>query len=192
MTATQIVTILSLDRVNELGRAFFAAQKSGERWICDAGVDDLAATILDRRARLRAVVVAAPEASFAPQPDNEQGQEVWSAGQCALHLVEAQYDVSEPAIVALASPGGVDRFVQPPPARDIPSPAVLGREAVLPRIDAATPDFERLLDSIPRDADLTATIADHRYFGTINLQAILLITAWHEQGHAAQIARLTS
>ena len=191
MVATRTVTILTHDRLVDLGQAFFAAQKSGETWECDAGIEDLAATILDRRERLRVTVTEAPEESFAPQLSNDKGEAVWSAGQCALHLVEAQYFASEPAIIALATPGGVNRFVQPPAPEDVPSPAVLDRDEVLARIEAATPDYERLLDAIPRDADLTVSLI-HRYFGEINLQAILLISAWHEQGHTAQIQRLAT
>jgi hypothetical protein len=38
---------------------------------------------------------------------------------------------------------------------------------------------------------LSATL-DHRYYGTVNLAAMLLISAWHEQSHAAQIERLAT
>ena len=152
-------------------------------------IDDLAATILHRREQLRAAVVAAPEANFAPQPDNEQGEPVWSAGQLADHVVNAQYGVCEPAIIALITPDGGAIFEQPLPAAEVPAPPFLSRAAALERLDRATLDYERPLDGIPRDADLAPTL-DHRYFGTINLKATMLICAWHEQGHAAQIERL--
>jgi hypothetical protein len=189
MTITQTVTILTPERLTALGQAFFAAQQTGEVWECDASIDDLAATILERRERLREVVATAPVASFDPQPDNERGEPVWSAGQLADHVPSAQYYACAPAIVALATPGGTEAFVQPPPADQVPAPPCLDREAALARLDAATPDYERLLDSVPLDADLTVTL-DHRYFGTVNLEAILLISAWHEQSHAGQIQRL--
>lgn len=189
MVATQTVTILTSERVVAIGQAFFAAQQTGESWECDASIDDLAATILERRERLRAVVVAAPDASFGPQPVNEHGETVWTAGQCADHIVNAQYGASEPAIIALALPGGVAPFEQPLPVEEVSAPPAVGRDAALARLDRATPDYERLLDGVPRDAGLAITL-EHRYFGTINLKAILLISAWHEQGHAAQIERL--
>jgi hypothetical protein len=186
---TQSVTILTPERLSSIGHAFFAAQTTGDVWECDASIDDLAATMLHRREALRAVVVGAPEASFEPQPDNEHGDPVWSAGQLADHVVNAQYGACEPAIIALITPDGRATFEQPLPADEVPAPPMVNREAALDRLDRATPDYERLLDAIPRDADLTRTL-EHRYFGTINLKAILLISAWHEQGHAAQIERL--
>lgn len=189
MVATQSVTILRPERLSSNGQAFFVAQANSDVWECDASIDDLAATILHRREHLRAVVVSAPEASFEPQPDNERGDPVWSAGQLADHVVNAQYGVCEPAIIALIAPEGSATFEQPLPADEVPAPPALSRSAALERLDRATPDYERLLDGIPRDADLTPTL-DHRYFGTINLKATLLICAWHEQGHAAQIERL--
>jgi hypothetical protein len=189
MTVTQTITILTPERLTALGQAFFAAQQTGEVWECDAGIDDLAATILERRERLREAVVAAPEASFDPQPNNEQGEPVWSAGQLADHVANAQYNACETAIRALMTPDGPETFTQPLSIDQVAAPAILDREAALARLDAATPDYERLLDSVPRDADLTVTL-DHRYFGTINLEAILLISAWHEQSHAGQIQRL--
>jgi hypothetical protein len=189
MVVTQSVTILTPERLSSIGQAFFVAQHTGERWECDANIDDLAATILHRREQLRAVVVAAPEDSFGPQPDNEQGEPVWSAGQLADHVVNAQYGVCEPALIALFTPDSGLTFEQPLPADEVPAPPFLSRSAALERLDRATPDYERLLDGIPRDADLTPTL-DHRYFGTINLKATLLICAWHEQSHAAQIERL--
>jgi hypothetical protein len=191
MTATRTVTILTPDRLTSLGQALFAAQKTDEPWQCDASIDDLAATILERRERLRAAVASAPDASFGPQPDDDQGERVWSASQCAEHVCAAQYSVCEPAILALTIPSGVATFVQPATPDEHPAPAALSREAALARIDATTPDFARLLDSVPRDADLDITL-DHRFFGTINLAALLLICAWHEQGHAAQIERLAT
>ena len=74
MIVAQHVTILTPERVTEIGKAFFAAQASGEAWLCDASIDDLATTILDRRARLRAVVAGAPDSSRAPA-----GQRTWRA-----------------------------------------------------------------------------------------------------------------
>lgn len=191
MVATWKVTILTPERLSSIGQAFFAAQMTGVAWECDATIDDLAVTILDRRERLRAVVATAPAASFEPQADNEQGDAVWSAGQLADHVVNAQYGVCEPAIIALMTPGGLAAFEQPLPADEAPPPPLLTRDAALARLEKATPDYERLLDGVPRDADLTTTL-EHRYFGTINLKAILLISAWHEQGHAAQIQRLAT
>jgi hypothetical protein len=189
LVVSQSVTILTPERLTSIGHAFFAAQQTGEVWECDASIDDLAATILHRREQLREVVTTAPDASFESQPDNEQGEPVWSAGQLADHVVNAQYGACEPAIIALMTPNGWAAFEQPLPVDEVPAPPVLSRAAALQRLDKATPDYERLLDGIPRDADLTPTL-DHRYFGTINLKAILLISAWHEQGHAAQIERL--
>jgi hypothetical protein len=189
LVATQSVTILTPERLNSIGQAFFAAQQSGGVWECDASIDDLAATILHRREQVRAVVGAAPEASFEPQPDNERSEPVWSAGQLADHVVNAQYGVCETALIALITPDGGATFEQPLPVDEVSAPPILSRAAALERLDKATPDYERLLDGIPRDADLTPTL-DHRYFGTINLKATLLICAWHEQGHAAQIERL--
>jgi hypothetical protein len=191
MTATRTVTILVPDRLTALGQAFFAAQKTGEPWQCGASIDDLAATILERRERIRGVVSRAPGASFGPQPDTDQGEPVWTAGQCAEHVCAAQYGVGEPAIRALTELGGVATFAQPALPDELSAPDALSRDAALARIDAATPDFARLLDSLPRDADLTVTL-EHRFFGTINLAALLLICAWHEQGHAAQIERLAT
>ncbi len=186
MVATLSISILSPEQLVAIGEAFFAAHATGDAWVCDASIDDLAATILDRRQRLRDVVAAAPDASFGPQPVNDQDEAVWTVGQCADHIVNAQYGACEPAIIALMTPGGDATFEQPLPADEVPAPPALSREAALARLDGSTPDYERLLDGIPRDADLTTTL-EHIYFGTINLKAILLISAWHEQGHAAQI-----
>ena len=190
MVATQTVTILTLERLVEIGQAFFAAQQTGESWVCEPSIDDLAATILERRERLREVVATAPDTSFGPQPPDADGNPVWTAGQCADHIVNAQYGACETAIIALITPGGFAAFEQPLPSDEVPAPPALDRAAALARLDRATPDYERLLDGIPRDADLSVTIDNHRYFGAINLKAILLISAWHEQGHAAQIERL--
>lgn len=189
MTVTQTVTILTPERLTALGQAFFAAQATGDVWVCDASIDDLVSTILERRERLRGVVETAPDASFNVQPENEKGEPVWSAGQLADHVANAQYDACEPAIIALTTPGSVAAFVQPPPADQVPAPPILSREAALARLDAATPDYERLLDAVPRNPDRSITL-DHLYFGTINIEAMLLISAWHEQSHAGQIQRL--
>lgn len=191
VVATQAVTILSPDQLIALGQAFFAAQPTLDGWECDPGVDDLVATILERRHRLCAAVASAPDASFAPQPNDAQGNVVWSAGQCADHIVNAQYGVCEPAIIALMTPDGLETFEQPMTADEYPAPPIHDRDAALERLERAIPDYERLLDAVPRDPDLAITF-DHRYFGTINLKAILLIAAWHEQGHAAQIERLST
>jgi hypothetical protein len=191
MVATQTVSILTREQLTAIGQAFFAAQATLENWACEPTIDDLVATILERRHRLYAVVAAAPDASFALQPNDAQGNVVWSAGQCADHVVNAQYGVCEPALLALMTPDGRASFEQPLPGDEIPDPPTLDRDAALSRLERAIPDYERLLDAVPRDPDLTITL-DHRYFGTINLKAMLLIAAWHEQGHAAQIERLAT
>ena len=189
MVATQSVTILTPERLSTIGQAFFTAQATGDTWECEPTIDDLAATVLHRREQLRAVVAAAPGASFEAQPDNDAGEPVWSAGQLADHVVNAQYGACEPAIIALISTDGRSTFEQPLPADEVPAPPLVGRDAALARLVRSTRDYERLLDAVPRHADLTLTL-DHRYFGTINLKATLLICAWHEQSHAAQIERL--
>jgi len=191
MVVAQRITILTPEQLSAIGEAFFAAQQTGESWVCDASIEDLAATILDRRQRLRDVVASAFDASFGPQPVNAKGEAVWTAGQCADHIVNAQYGAFEPAIIALMTPGGEASFEQPLPADEVPAPPALSRDAALARLDGSTPDYERLLDGVPRAADLTPTL-EHIYFGTINLKATLLISAWHEQGHAAQIERLST
>ncbi len=190
MEATQTLTILSDESLMSLGQSFFSAQRFGVDWECDASIDDLAATILHRRERLRSVIANVPQACFEPQRTKPHGQPLWTAGQCADHVVNSQYGVSEPAIIALMIPDELAMFEQPVSASDVPTPPWLDRAGALARLETATADYERLLDAIPRHLYHTATLK-HRYFGTINLLGMLVMSAWHEQNHTTQIERLT-
>lgn len=189
MVATLSRTILSSDALMRLGQSFFSAQRFGVAWDCDATLDDLAATILDRRNRLLSVVADVPQACFELPRNTPGGQRVWTAGQCADHVVNSQYGVSEPAIIALMIPDELAMFEQPVPASDVPTPPRLDRATALARLETATTDYERLLDALPRGWIPNATLR-HRYFGTIDLQGMLVMSAWHEQSHTAQIERL--
>jgi hypothetical protein len=182
MTATQ-TRIVDPETLVERGRAFFAAQQSGEAWECGFGVDDLVATILDRRQHMHDTLVSLPARAFDPRPANTSGEPVWSAGQVVAHVCGAQRDVTLPAVDALTTPGGIDAFRQPEPPGD---PPVLSQSEAVARLEAASITYTTAIESIPRGADLSATL-EHAFFGRITLQAILLVSAWHEQNHTAQL-----
>lgn len=145
---------------------------------------DLIETILRVRHRMLVALDALPPAAFEPQPDDAEGNEVWSADQIVSHICASQLRFTE-------SVGELVEYTIEPKTED------LEQESTLPMVEAkgalktATVHLRQTLKSIPEDADMTKT-KQHNRFGALGVKGWLVFFAVHEHDHVQQLRSLTT
>jgi uncharacterized damage-inducible protein DinB len=143
---------------------------------------DLFGTVSRVRHRMNIALESLPESAFEPQPEDENGNEVWSAGQIISHICASQKSFTE----------NIARLVTMPYEQELEE---LEQANMLPMVDArkaiktATVLQQQTLRAIPEDDDLSAT-AEHERFGTLGVRGWLMLVAIHEHSHVKQLNSL--
>lgn len=174
----------SIDReaLLELEDAVFVRrQDTIESVASDFSQAELVETIREARQEIRDTVAHLPAAAFDPQPLDDDGEPVWSAGEVAGHLLEMMFWL-QLALRQLAGedPGGA-------PDEDAES-RVLNREETLATLDQCDVELQRALemaDDVP-----AATRIRIDGLGEPGVRGLLLLHAIHEWDHADQFASL--
>jgi uncharacterized damage-inducible protein DinB len=143
---------------------------------------DLFATVSRVRHRLNTALESLPEPAFEPQPDDENGNEVWSAGQIISHICASQKSFTE-NIARLVS------FPYDPDTSELEQENMLSIVDARMAIKTATVLLQQTLRSIPEADDLTTT-AEHERFGTLGVRGWLMLVAIHEHSHVKQFNSL--
>ncbi|CAN5522762.1 hypothetical protein BH23CHL2_BH23CHL2_07900 [soil metagenome] len=166
-------------------RVFVTKESTLEAEASGRSVEDLKQTTLVVRRMLRSVAIALPDSAYEEQPDDIDGNDVWSAGEIISHIAGATVRTSSMINEIL------DRDEIPPgdEITEITDVRVRGKVEALEALGAADRELVRILDSIPADVDTSLTI-DHDLIGTVGVKGWLLFTAIHEGDHANQLREL--
>ncbi|RIK45587.1 MAG: hypothetical protein DCC58_05990 [Chloroflexi bacterium] len=143
-------------------------------------------TLRHYTAAARATVERLPESAFQPQPDDPEGNPVWSAGQIVGHLFEAQVNIFFRAIRQAA---GIDAAREATELTTAPLTTHTDREDALAILTAADDDIDALFAHLNIGIDLTAQ-HDIEPFGQIGIGGLLMFAAIHAEDHATQLGEL--
>lgn len=143
---------------------------------------DLINTVQRVRHRLNSAVETLPAVAFEPQPDDENGNEVWSAGQIVSHICKSQKRFTE-------NVGNLVEYTLEPETDKLDSEETLPMTEARGAIKTATVLLRQTLRAIPDDADLSKTAETER-FGNLSVKGWLMLVAIHEHGHVKQINSL--
>jgi len=150
----------------------------------ELSLDDIRQTMATTRAALVAAIEAAPDSAFEPQPDNDEGEEVWSVGPIIAHCNSSMMGIGGGA----AKAAGLD-LGDPPEALAAASESrVMGREEALAAARVVNPDD--FFAMIPDDDKLDAE-SPHDFFGPMSGRTWLYFMAMHEAEHVAQVKALS-
>ncbi len=142
---------------------------------------ELVETIHEARQEIRETVAMLPARAFEPQPPDEDGEPVWSAGELASHLLEMMFWL-QLALQQLAGadPGGA-------PDEEVEA-RVLDRKATLALLDQCDVELERALKMASQVKRDTRIRIDG--LGEPGVRGLLLLHGMHEWEHAEQFAAL--
>jgi hypothetical protein len=134
---------------------------------------------------LKSAAAALPETAYARQPDDQDGNDVWSAGEIASHIAGTMIWTD----TNLRKLRGLE--ASPPEARLASYAEVKVREkaAALQALEVADTALTGILDDIPHDIDTSQT-EEFDFFGAVGVKGWLLLTALHEGDHANQLREL--
>jgi len=143
---------------------------------------ELVETIHEARQEVREIVAMLPAAAFQPQPPDSDGDDVWSAGEIASHLLEMMYWLQ----LALLQLAGDDPGWAPDERVDV---RVMDRGETLATLDQCDRELERALEMAEQVPAGTRIKIDG--LGEPGVPGLLLLHAMHEWEHVDQFAALT-
>lgn len=142
---------------------------------------DLKETVLHIRGQMRAELDTLSDAAFERQPDDDEGREVWSAGQIISHICAAQAGMS-PKVAQLLELESVEQTT-------VPETAIPDRSESIQALEQATSILRDVVNTVPDELDVVRTF-EHERFGTLGVRGWLVLTAIHEHGHVRQLRSL--
>lgn len=176
----------SIDRgqLRDLEDAVFVRQQDTiENVASQFSQADLVETIRDARQAMRETVAGLPGAAFGPQPPDDDGEPVWSAGELASHLLEMMFWLQ----LALYQLAGEDPGWAPD---DLVEVRVMDREETIATLDQCDRELDvalKITDKISGDPRIKIN-----GLGEPGVHGLLLLHAIHEWDHADQFAGLAS
>lgn len=178
-------TIAVEDLMHVSERVFGTRESTLESEAADMEVADLKHTVLVIRRVLASAAVALPEFAYEAQPDDPDGNDVWSAGEVVSHIAGTMIWTD----ANLRKIRGEEEL--PPNDQLLPytEVKVRSKDESLQALEVADQELQRILDDIPDDVDTARTI-DHDTFGEVGVKGWLLLTALHEGDHAMQLREL--
>lgn len=153
--------------------------------VADYSVDALQGHVTSTWSDIRMALSAAPDESFARQPDDADGADVWAAGQVVSHVCDAH----------VRSQGYWEDLLRaelpaPPTAVfELQGTQLLDRERSLAALDSLTIAWAELMGHIPPDFD-PARRGLHPVFGSAGIKGALLVFSLHLDNHLQQIREL--
>jgi hypothetical protein len=130
-------------------------------------------------------VDAAPDAAFAPQAANGEGEQNWSIGEIIGHANGTALGIGGTAMALVGAEMG-----EPPAALQSTSePRVMDRAEASAAARAV--DYTDLFGGLADDETLDNT-EQHNFFGTMSARTWLYFMAMHEADHVNQIRDLSS
>lgn len=177
---------LTADDLREIGTKVFVEHKSTLK---DEAEQHSFALLRDTALLIRKAYLDTlgrlPESAFEAQAADEEGNEVWSAGQVSSHLSGTSLWV-ENSIRELL---GMPQREQSADLEPLTGTQLLSREDAVKAMEYANRDFDALLDQLPDEIDENAA-SQHDYFGTMTVKSWLLMDALHAGQHVEQIKAL--
>ncbi len=155
-------------------------------------IDELKEGVVSTRGMLHAIADGWTQDQLLarpPQADREDtaaNEDRWSATEVISHLIATQ----NWHLLHMGRLLGRREHFDPMPhgLGDYASQDILQRE-LSEALHSATATFVRYIESIPPDADLTATRSS-TFFGDLSLRGWILLAALHDEDHLRQIQRL--
>lgn len=149
----------------------------------DKSLDEIRQSMSQTRAALISAIQAASDSAFTEQPDNADGEEVWSVGPIVAHCNSSLLNIGKAAIDLI----GIDLGEPPASLVAASESKVMSRQEALAA--AQVVELDDFFAAIPDDESLDNT-AEHDFFGTMNARSWLHFMAMHEAEHVAQIKSL--
>ncbi len=181
------MSTISVEELMQVTERVFAQRKSTlEDEAAGMSVADLKQTVRATRTMLVDTAAALPDSAYERQPDDLDGNDIWSAGEIASHIAGTMIWTD----ANLRKINGLDPLT---PNDDVTAYAevkVRDKTEALRALEIAGIELERILDGIPDDIDTSKTI-DFETFGTVGVKGWLLLTALHESDHANQLRELS-
>lgn len=164
------------------GRVFGTRESTLEQEGRKLELTDLIQTVNRVRHRMNSAIDSLPPHAFEPQPDDENGNEVWNAGQIVSHVSQSQLRFTQ-------NVGELVKYTLEPETDDLEMDPAPDMVATKGGIKTATAILSKTLKAIPRDADLTVTSENER-FGELGISGWLMLVAIHERSHVKQLEEL--
>lgn len=164
------------------GRVFGSRESTLEEEGRKHSLADLIQTVNRVRHRMNSTVESLPPHAFEPQPDDENGNEVWNAGQIISHICQSQLRFTQ-------NVGEVIEYTLEPETDDLemdPAPDLVATKG---GIKTATAILHQTLKAIPRDSDVS-TVKPTERFGDLGVSGWLMLVAIHERAHVKQLEEL--
>lgn len=180
------MSTLGIEDLMHVGARVFGARESTlEEEASDMSIEDLKSTVRAIRRMFNAAAAGLPESAYERQPDDADGNDVWSAGEIVGHIT-AMTLWTEANIHKLT---GQQEIPPPSEAAAFAEVKVRSKGETLRALDAAESALTRMLDAISEDVDTRRTIEDDT-FGSVGVKGWLLLTALHEGDHTGQLREL--
>jgi hypothetical protein len=136
----QQITILQSEFLNNIVESVFQRKETTfSQEALGYTRDDFEATLRHYRAELRRTLGTLREVAYLPQPPDSEGNEVWSAGQVACHLLRA---ASEVGIKDMRSFLGLSSAATEYDRASLPEGEICTRAEALTLLDAADRDLD--------------------------------------------------
>ena len=180
---------IAFDRVTALRQRVFelresTADEASEPFSIAELIDATQAT----RAVIRSILRALPDGAFDRQPDDTDGNDVWSAGQVVSHICEARVRFDHYGVLRRLA-----GLPEAPPSEAWPEyiggPKLLSRAQSLEALDLLEEEYDNLANSLPDDVDLAKRV-ELQPFGSMGFRGILMQNLLHENLHEEQLRDL--
>lgn len=150
----------------------------------DLSLNDIADSVSGARSALISAIERAPDSAFDPQPNNADGEEVWSVGPIVAHCNGAMMGIGGSAVELM----GLDLGDPPADLQAAAESKVMTRDEALAAATVINPS--EFFAMIPDDDKLDKT-ETHDFFGTVSGRSWLYFVAMHEAEHVKQIEALS-
>ena len=180
------MSAIAVEELMRIAESVFAKRESTlEDEAADVSLSDLKQTVRSIRRMLSSTAAALPESAYERQPDDVDGNDVWSAGEVVSHIAGTMIWTDS----NIRNITGRPEIEPPDDISQYADVRVRDKAESLEALAVADRELNRILDGIPEDVDTSSRI-DHDTFGTVGVKGWLLLTALHEGDHANQLREL--
>lgn len=184
---------LAAQEMQAIGKRVFGTRESTlAREASAYQVEDLVGANQAVRRIMRSTIETLPSATFDSQPADDEGNEVWSAGQVISHVAGSVFWID----------GNIKRITGEPsrePAKDLAAlgskitetPKLLDRGDSLNALDYSAREFGRLIKQLPEDGNFDQPV-ESKHFGLVSIKGWLLFDLIHHHDHVKQLNELDS
>lgn len=181
------MVVISNDELRAAGGRAFGDASTFDGEAAAYTLADLLETALAVRIQLDTALTAVPDGGFTEQPNDAEGNAVWSAGQVVSHLSQALINMG----VRTLDLSGVEHGGPDPALQAWAGTQLLDRTQSEAALRIGTQQIERLYALVPPDADFDKRV-EHPTFGAVGVKGWLFLLPLHESSHVTQLRQITA